>query len=32
LIGVSEKSIMVWHFHFYFLIQLPEINFSSWLF
>jgi hypothetical protein len=26
LIGVSEKSIMVCHFH---LIQLPEINFSS---
>jgi hypothetical protein len=31
LIGVSEKSIMVWHFHFYFLIQLPEINLFSWL-
>ncbi len=29
LIGVSEKSIMVWHFDFFFfLIKLPEINFS----
>jgi hypothetical protein len=25
LIGVSEKSIMVWHFDFYFLNQLPKL-------
>jgi hypothetical protein len=27
LIGVPEKSIMVWHFDLYFLKQLPEIKF-----